>query len=186
MKNGFFLDKFFKTLFLVFFFSFITACQTTPVLTADQKRALQTRVFSKASYNTVFRAFKSVMQDEGYIIKNQDFQGGLIVAESNKENNNKSQVFLGIAVGIAGALSNPSPSYQNRNSDYQTGQSFSWSVNLEEIKKNMVEARLILQRKDFYSRGGQRGREVLEPQIYRSIFTKVSREIQRRQALKRK
>ena len=159
-------------------------CQTTAPLTPQQRRALQVRIFSSASYNTVFRAFKTVMQDEGYIIKNQDFEGGLIVAESQKpaESLSGGQFAMAVAVGVLSGMSGNSATQNN----YKTGQVFSWSVNLEEIQKDSVEARLILQRQDFYSQGGKRGREILDPEIYRNIFVKVLREIERRKALKRK
>ena len=159
---------FFITLFLI-------ACQTVPTLSPDQRRALQTRVFKPASYNTVFRAFKTVMQDEGYIIKNMDMDGGFIVAETRK----------GMGAGyntliILGALSGGS------STNYATGMTFTCTVNLEEIQKNVVEARLIFQRTTNYSRGGQAGGELLKPEVYRNLFTKVSREVERRKALKRK
>ena len=163
---------------LLLSFIYLSSCQTTAPMSAEQRRMLQIKVFSSASYNTVFRAFKTVMQDEGYIIKNQDFSGGLIVAESQKAvKAGAGAVALAILQGFSQSNSS--------NSNYKTGQTFSWSVNLEEIKKNAVEARIILRAEDMYSQGGRTGREVLEPAIYKNIFTKVNREIQRRKALKR-
>ena len=170
-------------LFILSFFIFIIGCQTTAPLTPQQRRALQVCTFSSASYNTVFQAFKTVMQDEGYIIKNQDFSGGLIVAESQKPVSvSGGQFAMAVAVGVLSGMSGNSSTQNN----YKTGQVFSWSVNLEEIQKDSVEARLILQKLDFYSQGGKRGREILDPEIYRNIFVKVLREIERRKALKRK
>ena len=169
--------------FCFIFITFIIGCQTTAPLTPQQRRALQVRIFSDVSYNTVFRAFKTVMQDEGYIIKNQDFSGGLIVAESQKPvSSSKGQFAMAVAVGVLSGMSGNSSTRNN----YKTGQVFSWSVNLEEIQNKTVESRLILQKKDFYSQGGQRGREILDPEIYRNIFVKVLQEIERRKALKRK
>ena len=159
---------------------FLTACQTVEPLSPDQRRALQVRSFSNVSYNTVFRAFKTVMQDEGYIIKNQDFEGGLIVAESQKQAGAGGfEILHAVSIGLSGG----GGSAPQR---YRTGQVFSWSVNLEEIKKNVVESRIILQMKDLYSGGGHTGREVLSPGTYQNIYVKVQREINRRKALKRK
>lgn len=162
----------------ILLFFFFVSCQTVTPLSSDQKRALQVRVFSLTSYNTVFRAFKTVMQDEGYIIKNQDFEGGLIVAESQKPIRHSAGVWLlSISSGLSGRSEPPT---------YRTSDVYSWSVNLEEIKKDNIETRLILQRKTLYSKGQQTGGEILDPEVYRNIYTKVMREINRRKALKRK
>ncbi len=157
------------------FLFFITACQTIPVLSPDQKRALQTRVFKSASYNTVFRAFKTVLQDEGYIIKNTDMDGGFMTAETQKS--------MGAGYNTLIILGAASGSPQN---NYATGRTYTCTVNLEEIQKNTVEARLIFQKTTNFSRGGKSGGELFAPEVYRNVFTKVSREIQRRKALKRK
>ena len=159
----------------ILFFILLIGCQTTPPLTPQQRRTLQTRIY-EASYETVFRAFKTVMQDEGYIIKNQDMMGGLIVAEAQSAN--RGAVFLQ-------TLSLFDSHNRSHPTNYRTGQTFSWSVNLEEIQKGKVEARLILQRSDSFSQGGQVGREILKPEVYRNIFVKVDNEVARRKALKR-
>ena len=168
-----------KTKFFLFSFLFLNACQTVAPLSPDQRRALQVRVFSNSSYNTVFRAFKTVMQDEGYIIKNQDFEGGLIVAEGQKP---VKTTGLEILSAISKGLSDD-PYY--RNQPHRTGHVFSWSVNLEKIRDKHIETRIILQEKTLYSQGGQTGREVLEPEIYQNIYAKALREIHRRRALKK-
>ncbi|MDE0151267.1 MAG: hypothetical protein OXK80_02060 [Bdellovibrionales bacterium] len=161
-----------------FFLSFalcLTACQTTPALSPDQRRTLQTRIFKPASYNTVFRAFKTVMQDEGYVIKNMDMDGGFLVAETQKSMGAGYNTLV-----ILGALGG------NGGTNYATGRTYTCTVNLEEIQKDVVEARLIFQRTTNYSRGGKAGGELLKPEVYQNLFAKVFREVERRKALKRK
>ena len=144
------------------------SCATTRI-SPQQRRALQVRQFENHSYNNVFRAFKTVLQDEGYIIKNQDMQGGLIVAHANQSGS------TGVAVlSILGG---------NRN--YHTGTTYEVSVNLEEIRKHHVESRVIIQRVDAYSQGGSSGREIINPKLYRNIYSKVMVEVARRTAQKR-
>ncbi len=143
------------------------ACVSSPSLSPQQRRALQVKGFS-ASYNHVFRAFKTVLQDEGYIIKNQDMQGGLIVAEASQRGS--------AAVAFLSALSSSGPSI------YRTGTTYSVSVNLEAIRKDYVESRVIIQKKDSYSMGGQTGNEILSPALYKNIYSKVQVEIARRKA----
>ena len=166
--------------FLAFFF-LTTACQTVPTLSPDQRRALQTRIFKSVSYNTVFRAFKTVMQDEGYIIKNIDMAGGFIVAETQKSMGSGYNTLI-----ILGAVADGFSGNSSSNSNYATGRTYTCTVNLEEISKNTVEARLIFQKTTNFSSGGRSGGELLAPEVYQNVFAKVSREIERRKALKRK
>ena len=152
----------------LFYFSFLflfTGCATTQ-LSPQQRRALQVKQFKDSSYDNVFRAFKTVLQDEGYIIKNQDMTGGLIVAHSSKP------ISMGRAIlaGLSG----------QRN--HQTGTTYEVSVNLEEINKSYVESRVIIQQVASYSQGGSQGAEILSPELYKNIYTKVSTEVARRKA----
>ena len=154
-------------------FSLLVGCTTVPKLSPQQRRALQVRHFEN-SYNDVFRAFKTILQDEGYIIKNQDMEGGLIVAQASKK---VSPGFWTYMSAVASGLSSTSS-----NNNYRTGVSFEVSVNLEEIRKNYVESRVIIQQVNSYSRGGSRGNEVISPEMYKSIYSKVRTEIARRRA----
>ncbi|MDE0119898.1 MAG: hypothetical protein OXM55_07830 [Bdellovibrionales bacterium] len=154
---------------LVFYFIFFSIGCVTTQISPQQRRAMQVKLFDSSSYNNVFRAFKTVLQDEGYIIKNQDMQGGLIVAHSSK---GTSSGFAVLAV-LSGQ--------QN----YQTGTTYEVSVNLEEIRKNNVESRVIIQKVASYNMGGSRGNEILDPKLYRNIYGKVIVEVERRKAQKR-
>jgi len=150
-----------------FSFSFLfISCATTSTLSSQQRRTLQVKHFKDSSYNHVFRAFKTVLQDEGYIIKNQDMNGGLIVAHSSKP--------MSVTYGVLAAISGTP--------NYQTGTTYEVSVNLEEINKNYVESRVIIQKIASYSQGGLQGREVLSSDLYKNIYTKVLTEVARRKA----
>ena len=141
---------------------------TTVRISPQQRRAMQVRHFED-SYNNVFRAFKTVLQDEGYIIKNQDMQGGLIVAQSSKSASTGM-----IILSALGGQHN-----------YKTGTTFEVSVNLEEIRKKYVESRVIIQRVDAYSMGGSSGNEIVDPKLYQNIYSKVMVEVARRRAQKK-
>ena len=132
----------------------------------QQRRAMQMRTFRDVSYNNVFRAFKTILQDDGYIIQNQDYKGGLITAEIQKTNR--------VAVFFANLNSD--------NPNTAIGSSFQVTVNLEPINERTVETRLIVQRQTQYRLGGTTGLEVLKPKLYKTIYQKVSVEIKRRQA----
>ena len=154
-----------RYLYVFWCFLLLAGCVTTPKLSPQQRRALQVRNF-ESSYNHVFRAFKTVLQDEGYIIKNQDMQGGLIVAHSSKS--------TGGGLAFLAALGN--------NENYHTGTTYEVSVNLEEVRKNYTESRVIIQKVARYSQGGSRGGEVVDPALYKNIYSKVMVEVERRKA----
>ena len=154
-----------KFAFFSVFFA-LAGCVTAPKVSPQQRRALQVRSFDGVKYDHVFKAFKTVLQDEGYIIKNQDMKGGLIVAQAARKS--------GAGVMMLAALTDA------RN--YQTGQTFEVSVNLDEIKKNHTETRVIIQETASFSMGGSQGQEVFSPELYKNIYSKVSVEIERRKA----
>ena len=146
-------------------FLFLAGCVTTSQLSPQQRRALQVRNF-ETTYNHVFRAFKTVLQDEGYIIKNQDMKGGLIVAHNSKP--------TGTGVAILAAIGGAD--------NYHSGTTYEVSVNLEAIRKNYIESRVIIQKVATYSRGGSQGREIVDPGLYKNIYSKVMVEVERRKA----
>ena len=144
-------------------------CASAPQLSPQQRRAIQMRTFEKSSYDNVFRAFKTVLQDEGYLIKNQDMSGGLIVATIEKTDSSSS---FWAALG----------GKQN----YRTGEGFEVSVNLERVNETIVESRLTVQKLEQYSLGGRQGHEILDPQIYQALYKKIMVEVERRKAAGKK
>lgn len=143
----------------------LVGCVSAPKLSAQQRRSLQMRTFEGSSYANVFRGIKTVLQDEGYVISNQDMNGGLIVASVQKTDGNGA---FWAAMG------------GNRN--YRTGESFEVSFNLEEVGKNIVESRMIVQKKEQYNMGGQTGNEILDAELYQNLYRKIQVEIERRKA----
>jgi hypothetical protein len=144
-----------------------TGClATAPKLTPQQRRALQVRTF-EASYDNVFKGARTVLQDEGYIIKNQDFDGGMILAQKETTASSGS-VFLATMGGD--------------NQSYVTGRSFDISFSLEKINDNLTETRMTLQNVTKTSTGGVAGKEVVDTEVYNALYNKINVEIQRRKA----
>ncbi|OQX94175.1 MAG: hypothetical protein B6I23_02230, partial [Rickettsiaceae bacterium 4572_127] len=80
--------KLFRIFYPVVIALFLTACMSgsgtkKPTFTDAQRRAMQVKTLD-ASYEMTFQAVKSVLLDDGYIIKSQDFAGGMILAEGSK------------------------------------------------------------------------------------------------------
>jgi hypothetical protein len=144
---------------------FIVGCATQPPMSPQQRRALQSRTFESTTMDNVFRAFKTVLQDEGYVIKNQDMNGGLIVAEIQKSDSNSA--FWGALAGSG---------------DYKTGQVYEVSVNLESVNKSTIETRLTLQEKSLMKSGGSQGNEILDAKVYQTLYQKIKTEVERRKA----
>ncbi len=136
-----------------------------PKFTPQQRRALQMRTF-ETSYDNVFKAFKTVFQDEGYIIKNQDFAGGMILAQREV-----SQSGFNLGGIFAGA-----------NSNNVVGKGFEVSISLDKLNANLIETRMTLQSLVKTSQGGSSGREVLDVDTYKALYDKVNVEVQRRMA----
>ena len=155
-----------KPIFICLSLALMTmSCATMPELSPSQRRAMQSRTFEDASYESVFRAFKTVLQDDGYIIKNQDQPGGLIVASIEKTD--KGSIFMAA---------------MNNQSNYRTGEGYEVSVNMEKLNEKTTDSRLTIQKLEDFSQGGKRGSEILDEKLYKTFYDKVKTEVERRKA----
>ena len=150
-----------KTLLVIL--TLLNACVHTSTWTTEQRRAMQMRSFA-ASYRNVFSAIKTVLQDGGYLIKSQDYEGGLIMAK--KEADSSFKLF-----GII-------PSILVNEDGKPTRTTFEISFNLEKISNENIETRLTISKYD----SNNNASEVIKPDIYQSIYRNVQVEIKRRQA----
>lgn len=153
----------------------ITSCATLPEMTAQEKRAMQVKTYD-SNYENTFRSLKNVLQDEGYMIKQQDMNGGLVTAIKKKSNSTPST--SGMRMGAFG-LGFGSSEKQGR---YPTAESYEASVNLEKINKDTTETRINIQFIRSFSDGNDDTQEVLDPVQFQSIYQKLGIEIERRKA----
>lgn len=161
-----------KTLSLLFISFLVIGCQTAPKISSDQRRAMQKRTF-EADYKVVFNSVRSILQDEGFIIKSQDFNGGMILA-SKARTNQVSSGEVALVVGLA-LLGGGVSSYRRKELD-----NFLISVSFDKVSSGVVDTRLTLQHgtKDNY--GSEGAREILDPNMYNAFYSKISQEISRR------
>lgn len=165
--------KKFLEVFIIFLI--IPACASIK-LSTHQRRALQVRTFSNVSYDNVFKAAKTVLLDNGYTITNQDYKGGMILAMHHTTD--EAEEFwskLGDAIGT-GMDGKP------RNSDFRMGETFEVSINLDRIANTTVETRLVLQKIEHMKFGGKKGKEIVEPETYKTFYDRLMVEIERRKA----
>jgi len=166
--------------FLFLVTSFLSSCSSTPPLSTAQRRAMQTKTYQEASYENVFRAFKSVLQDEAYVIENQDMDGGLILAKTSRE------VQPAFGGGFGRFMHNMDRYGKDRDREnYKTGTELVVSVNLEKISDLITETRMIMNRKEKFKFGEESARQINNPEAYRHLYNLVDVEIQRRNAFGR-
>jgi hypothetical protein len=147
-----------------------------------QVRSMQTKNFS-ASYQDTFQAFKTVLLDEGYIIKNQEYDGGTILATRSVSYGSNNSFLKGIT-RTAEILSMFSTNnfHDEDSGPEKTGKEFSTSINFDKINENNIETRLVLQEADTYSSGAKVPETILDPKEYKNFYNLVSVELKRRQA----
>ncbi|MBN1783766.1 MAG: hypothetical protein JW812_02240 [Alphaproteobacteria bacterium] len=208
------MKKIFKTFYPVIMALFLTACMaggaSKPVFSDAQRRAMQVRTHD-ASYDMTFHAVKSVLLDDGYIIKSQDYAGGMILAEGSQlklPTGRANPSSTGTAdeedggVGVGGVLlgigvlalavaagANSSPSYHSggggRTERQQVGTSYQISFNFDKINKTTTETRLIVQERSQYNMGNETLKEHIKPEIYKHLYDRIAHEIKRREAMGR-
>ena len=151
---------------------FLGACATTHSPSPMQRRNVQTKIFERVSYSNVFKAVKTVLQDEGYTIQEQDYEGGMLLAIARKSSWSWDMVRIF--------------EKDKKDKDSLMSTEFEVSFSFEDIGKQNVETRLTIQKVEYYSHGGKKGQEVFDPAIYKNIYDKISVEIERRKALGRR
>lgn len=142
------------------------SCASKPEMSTAQIRAMQLHDFESTTYENVFRAFKSVLQDQGYQIKNQDLAGGLIVATVQKTD----------------SMAGWHRFWGGNDSNFRTGEGYEVSVNLEKVGKAVVESRVSIQKLEQYNMGGSQGDVILDPEMYKNLYQQVRTEVERRKA----
>ena len=150
-----------SVLLVVFCFGLISCITTGPTWTPQQRRALQQKTFD-TEYRVVFNAIKSILRDDGYVIENQNYDGGLIIGTKDTP------------VGFLESALTMGDMYA------RTGTSFMISFDVEKLSEDSTRTRLTINEKTNYYSGAKMGKEVLDPAVYRNIYRALSVELQRR------
>lgn len=148
----------------------LTGCATTgPKLSPMQIRQITTREI-EGSYENVYRATLTIVQDNGYIIKNTDMDSGLITAMVDRETSKTSQFWQTFFLGY---IANKSTVIE-----------LSCMVNtLNEIRQ---QVRLNIQETNMSQFGGKNViKQIYDPEVYEGLFNDITIEVKRREAIKR-
>lgn len=146
----------------------ITNCASAEAkLSPMQKRQITSRIYD-SDYETVYRATLTVLQDQGYIIKNTDMNSGLIVSEIDRETSKFSQFLQGIFGDVT-----------------DKGTFIEVSCMADKISDNSTELRINIQETK-YDAGGSRQEvnRLYDETTYQQIFNEIGVEIKRREAIR--
>ena len=153
--------------------SLLVICGCASVqLSPMQKRELTTRIID-SGYENVFRATMTVLQDQGYTIKNTDMDSGLILASVDRETGTGSQILQSLFTGFVG----------NKGSVVEVSATVSkLSAASTEIRLNIAEAGY-----GQYGSGGassqKASKQLYDPKIYQNLFNEITTEGKRREAM---
>jgi hypothetical protein len=146
---------------------FAGCASTGPKISPMQMRQFTTRNF-EGGYEDVYRATMTVLQDQGYIIKNTDMQSGLIVASIDKETSKGSQVMQAFWAGYV----------------WNKGTQIEVSATLNKLNDSQTEIRMIIQEISYSQYNGKNSIKTIEdPKVYDGLLNDVLIEVKRREAI---
>ena len=157
---------------LVLFAIIFVGCAVGPKLSPMQMRQITTKLINGA-YEDTYRSALTVLQDQGYIIKNTDMESGLIMAQVDRATSGGSQFVQALFSGYV--------------SDKGTDIEVSCIVN--KISNTNTEIRINIQETKYgqssYWSGTskQKVKQIYEPELYRNLFNEIELEVKRRQAI---
>lgn len=157
---------------LAFLILFFFGCQTGPQLSPMQIRQLTTRTI-EGSYENVYRATLTVLQDQGYILKSTDMNSGLIVATVDRATSGGSQFMQGLFSGYV--------------SDKGTMVEISCMVNkLNETSNDLrinIQETKYGQSSQWSGTGTQDVKRIYDEKVYQGLFNQILTEVKRREAI---
>lgn len=141
-------------------------CAVGPQLSPMQIRQITTKTI-ESDYETVFRSTMTILQDQGYVIKNTDMNSGLIVANVDRESSFGSQFLQAFFVGQI----------------YDKNTVIEVSATINKINDKTQDLRINIQETNYGSRGEkQKINQIYDNKIYANIFNQILVEVKRREA----
>jgi hypothetical protein len=146
----------------------LVGCATTPTpISPMQMRQFTTRNFEGA-YENVFRATMTILQDQGYMIKNTDMSSGLIVAQIDKETSGGSQFMQVLWAGYI----------------WDKGTVIETSVTVNKLNEEQSEIRMTIQEVNYGQYNNKNAiKTITDPKVYDVILNEVFIEVKRREAI---
>jgi len=151
---------------------FLCGCAAGPKLTPMQIRQLTVRQID-GSYENTYRATMTVLQDNGYVIKNTDMDSGLIVGTIDKETSGGSQFMQAL---FAGHVEDKGRVYE---ASCMVGK---LSDTTSEVRINIQET-TYGQSSAFSGTSKQKAKQIYDQETYAALFNAITIEVKRREAL---
>lgn len=134
-----------------------------------QKRQITTHQI-EGSYENVYRAAMTVLQDQGYVVKNTDMASGLIVASVDRETSKSSQFWQAFWIGDV----------------VDKGTFIEATITVGIINDSLQEVRISLQETRYNRYGGKTDiKQLVNPAAYQELANQITVETKRREALGR-
>ena len=134
-----------------------------------QKRQITTHQI-EGSYENVYRAAMTVLQDQGYVVKNTDMASGLIVASVDRETSKSSQFWQAFWTGDI----------------VDKGTFIEATITVGIINDSLQEIRISLQETRYNRYGGKTDiKQLVNPAAYQELANQIMVETKRREALGR-
>jgi len=166
-------NTYFKSIVILMILVIFGGCtSSTSKLSPMQKRHITTKTI-EAEYENVYRATLTILQDQGYIVKNTDMASGLIVANADRKSSTTSQVMQSL---FAGRIYNKGSEVEitcmvnkinNENSELR--------MNIREVQYGQSSA--------WGGSSKQNVNQVYDEKVYQNLFNEISIEVKRREAL---
>lgn len=154
-------------LIILLTFLLIVGCATGPQLSQMQIRQLTTRMI-EGSYEDIYRATMTILQDQGYVIKNTDMNSGLIVADIDRETSGTSQFMQALFVGNV----------------YDKNTVIEVSATVNKLSEDAQELRINIQETNYSARGTKQNiNQIYDDDIYQKLFNDITLEVKRREAM---
>lgn len=147
--------------------TFLVGCAAGPQLSRMQIRQLTTKMI-EGSYENIFRATMTILQDQGYLIKNTDMNSGLIVANIDRETSGGYQFFQALLVGNI----------------YDKNTVIEVSATVNKLNEQSQELRLNIQETNYSGSGAKQNiKQIYNVKVYQKLFNEIILEVKRREAM---
>ncbi len=157
---------------LVLFAIIFVGCAARPKLSPIQIRQITTKLIN-GTYEETYRSALTVLQDQGYIIKNTDMESGLIMAQVDRATSGGSQFVQALFSGYVSAKGTDIEvrcvvnKLSNTNTEIR--------VNIQETKYG--------QSSFWGGTSKQKVKQIYGSELFRNLFFEIEREVKRRQAI---
>lgn len=161
------MKKFLPIVPFILVITFFVGCAAGPQLSQMQIRQITTKMI-EGSYDDVYRATMTILQDQGYVIKNTDMNSGLIVANIDRETSGGSQFAQALFLG----------SITDKNTVIEV------SATVNNLNDTNQELRLNIQETNYTGSGGKNSiDQIYDEKVYQDLFNEITLEVKRREAM---